>query len=83
MESGALIAGTVRASDPVIQRIGWYVEAVLRLGRRTADLHLALAADTETAAFAPAPLTRAYVEHIARATADQAEAAFADLDWAG
>ena len=49
------------------------------MGRRTADLHLALAADTETAAFAPVPLTRATLDRVASNAGDQAEVAFAKL----
>ncbi len=78
-ELGALMPGNVRVPELVIQRVGWYVDAVLRLGRRTADLHLALAADTETAAFAPVPLTRADLDRVASTAGDQAEAAFAKL----
>ena len=58
-ELGAMMPGNVRVPEEVIQHVGWYVDAVLRLGRRTADLHLALAGDAETEAFAPVPLTRA------------------------
>ncbi len=55
---GLLDPGTVEVPDAVVQRIGWYLDAVTRLGRSTADLHLALAADTENDAFAPRPLAR-------------------------
>ncbi|MBI4476933.1 MAG: maltose alpha-D-glucosyltransferase [Acidobacteria bacterium] len=37
--------------------IGGYTESVALLGRRTAELHLALAADSSDIAFAPEPLT--------------------------
>jgi maltose alpha-D-glucosyltransferase/alpha-amylase len=50
---------------------GAYIDSAHVLGRRTAELHLALAQDSSTEAFAPQPFTRADVEVIAAtATAD-------------
>jgi maltose alpha-D-glucosyltransferase / alpha-amylase len=57
-EIGLLLSGNVRVPQGVADRLGWYVDAVLRLGRRTADLHLALASAKDVKDFDPAPLTR-------------------------
>src|SRR6185295_7842772 len=57
-EVGLLLPGNVRVPQAVVDRLGWYVDAVLRLGRRTADLHLALASAKEVPGFDPEPLTR-------------------------
>jgi maltose alpha-D-glucosyltransferase/alpha-amylase len=46
---------------------GGYIDSARLLGRRTAELHLSLAADTTTGAFAPEPWTR---EDVARLVAD-------------
>jgi maltose alpha-D-glucosyltransferase/alpha-amylase len=61
------------------------IDAMTRLGRRTAELHLALggAAGTATAAgddaFAPEPLTTAELEHLASAMSTHAEAVLDEL----
>ncbi len=41
----------------VRERVGLYIDAAAALGRRTAQMHRALAASTENAAFQPEPLT--------------------------
>jgi maltose alpha-D-glucosyltransferase/alpha-amylase len=46
---------------------GLYIDGAQQLGRRTAELHLALASDTESPAFAPEAFTR---EDVARVAAD-------------
>ena len=56
-EVGYLLPGNVRVPQGVVDRLGWYVDAVLRLGRRTADLHLALASGKDVEGFEPEPLT--------------------------
>ncbi len=56
-EVGFLLPGNVRVPQGVVDRLGWYVDAVLRLGRRTADLHLALASGKDVEGFEPEPLT--------------------------
>jgi maltose alpha-D-glucosyltransferase / alpha-amylase len=53
-----LLPGNVRVPQGVVDRLGWYVDAVLRLGRRTADLHLALASANGVEDFEPEPLAR-------------------------
>src|SRR5207245_724499 len=45
---------------PEIELIGPYYESVKILGRRTADLHVALASDPENPAFAPEPFSILY-----------------------
>jgi maltose alpha-D-glucosyltransferase/alpha-amylase len=50
-------------------RIGWYVNAVEHAGRRTAELHRALATPAGDDAFAPATLTRADLGALADRTA--------------
>jgi maltose alpha-D-glucosyltransferase / alpha-amylase len=45
--------------DEATQRIGPYAESAALLGRRTAELHLALASDREVPDFAPQPFSEA------------------------
>ena len=55
---GVGVTGTTAVPDVIVDSLGWYVDAVARLGRRTADLHLALATGgEEDPAFRPEPLT--------------------------
>jgi maltose alpha-D-glucosyltransferase/alpha-amylase len=61
-DDAASFTDLIRLSDaPVpplaLERMGIYLEAAATLGRRTAELHLALAAPTDDPAFAPEPLT--------------------------
>jgi maltose alpha-D-glucosyltransferase/alpha-amylase len=57
-----------RPAPPIIAEVaGNYIESAHTLGWRTADLHLALAADAATASFAPEPYTR---DALARLVAD-------------
>jgi maltose alpha-D-glucosyltransferase/alpha-amylase len=44
-------------SDLARDHVGIYLESAAKLGRRTAELHLALASPTDNPAFAPEPLT--------------------------
>lgn len=46
--------------ESVHEQIGPYLANARLLGRRVAELHLALAADTDDPAFAPEPMTRLY-----------------------
>jgi maltose alpha-D-glucosyltransferase/alpha-amylase len=50
--------------DEVCDVAGAYIDSAHLLGRRTAELHLALAQDTTSEAFSPQPFTRADVELI-------------------
>jgi maltose alpha-D-glucosyltransferase/alpha-amylase len=72
--------GTVEVPDVIIQRIGWYVDAVKRLGRSTADLHLALAADSESDAFRARPMAREELAQLARAVVTRAEAVLQTIE---
>jgi maltose alpha-D-glucosyltransferase/alpha-amylase len=49
---------TARAPRPVQDAMGGYLETAATLGRRTAEMHLALASDASDRAFAPEPLTK-------------------------
>jgi maltose alpha-D-glucosyltransferase/alpha-amylase len=59
---------------------GAYIDSARVLGRRTAELHLALAQDTSTEAFSPQPFTRADVEIIASGASAEARR---DIDLLG
>lgn len=52
------LAGTSPPPD-ALEAIGDYVTAAATLGRRTAEMHLALADDSDDPAFAPEPITQA------------------------
>jgi maltose alpha-D-glucosyltransferase/alpha-amylase len=62
-------------SDSAREHVGMYLDAAAVLGRRTAELHLALASPTKDPAFAPEPMTAgnlaqmrdAFLEHGASA----------------
>jgi 1,4-alpha-glucan branching enzyme len=55
--------------------IGRYLDAAGTLGRRTAELHLALASDPSDAAFVPEPITPGDLEHLAGEIRQQVESA--------
>jgi len=57
---------------------GAYIDSAQQLGRRTAELHLALASDTRTDGFAPEPFTHADYERLLADAISQASRA-ADL----
>jgi maltose alpha-D-glucosyltransferase/alpha-amylase len=59
--------------------VGIYLEAASKLGRRTAELHLALAAADGDPAFAPEPVSAAYMESLAADLQQQASQAFEAL----
>jgi maltose alpha-D-glucosyltransferase/alpha-amylase len=77
-----VLDATVVVPEAVIQRVGWYVDAVSRLARATADLHLALAADREQEAFAPVPVDGAGLARMAASIVERAGAALAAIDGA-
>jgi maltose alpha-D-glucosyltransferase/alpha-amylase len=56
-----VLVGASDPSPPVLEIVGTYLESARQLGERTAELHLALAADPEDQAFAPEPFTPHYV----------------------
>jgi 1,4-alpha-glucan branching enzyme len=59
--------------------VGSYLDAAAMLGRRTAELHLALASEPDDPAFAPEPLTAADLSALAAGTREQVEASLAAL----
>jgi maltose alpha-D-glucosyltransferase/alpha-amylase len=56
--------------------VGIYLESAATLGRRTAELHIALASSTSDPAFAPEPLTTGDVENMLADLRQQASTAF-------
>jgi maltose alpha-D-glucosyltransferase/alpha-amylase len=63
-------------SQAAREHIGIYLESAATLGRRTAELHIALASPTADPAFAPEPLTAADVENALAELRQQASATF-------
>jgi maltose alpha-D-glucosyltransferase / alpha-amylase len=66
------MALTTAIPDLATQVLGSFLQFVERLGDRTAQLHLALAADTDNPAFAPEPFTLFYQRSIYQYMRDQA-----------
>ena len=62
-----------------LEAIGRYLDDAATLGRRTAELHLALAGDPKEPAFAPEPITPADLEHLAGEVREQVEVALETL----
>lgn len=62
------------------ERLGSYPEAADLLGRRTAELHLALASDSNDPEFAPEEFSEPYRELFRRSAAEQCERVFQTLD---
>ena len=75
---------TELATSPVPPQVNEVMEPFLdlsnKLGRRTAEMHLALAADDSDPAFAPEPLTRDDVRALSTEAAGLAQRAFQTLD---
>jgi maltose alpha-D-glucosyltransferase/alpha-amylase len=70
-------------ADPppaAVETIDGYLHAAATLGRRTAELHLALASDATDPAFAPEPLTEADLAGLRADTLAQARSALAALE---
>jgi maltose alpha-D-glucosyltransferase/alpha-amylase len=55
---GPLALAAARTPHLMCELSGLYIDSAQQLGRRTAELHLALVSDTGCAAFAPEPFTR-------------------------
>jgi 1,4-alpha-glucan branching enzyme len=64
-----------RTGLPDQAAIGRYLDDAGTLGRRTAELHLALASDPTDPAFAPEPITSNDLEHLASEIREQVEGA--------
>lgn len=62
------------------QQLGSYPEAADLLGRRTAELHLALACDPNDPEFAPEPFSEPFRELFRRSALEQCERVFQILD---
>jgi maltose alpha-D-glucosyltransferase / alpha-amylase len=68
---------------PLVQRaqdyVGIYLESAITLGRRTAQMHLALASATDDPAFAPEPMTQADLQTMLADLHQQASSVFEAL----
>jgi len=73
-----LLAG-FDAPDRLTGAIGGYVDTAATLGRRTAEMHLALAGETSDAAFTAEPLSRTDLDRLIAGTTKQAEDALQAL----
>jgi maltose alpha-D-glucosyltransferase/alpha-amylase len=62
--------------DWVREHVGTYLDAAALLGRRTAEMHLALGQPTRDEAFAPEPMTEADLSVLRTALSEHASAAF-------
>jgi maltose alpha-D-glucosyltransferase/alpha-amylase len=68
LQTGHLLdLATMATPTAVYELTGTYIDSAQLLGRRTAELHVALSSDTGSEGFAPAPFTR---EDIARLVAE-------------
>ena len=64
---------------PSLQHLGWYADALRRLGQRTAELHVALATPAGDSAFQPEPLNAQDLQSLAGQLRDAAAATLAAL----
>jgi maltose alpha-D-glucosyltransferase/alpha-amylase len=77
---------TLMAGDPpehIARAMGPYLGTAGTLGRRTAEMHLALGSDSSDAAFAPEPLTRDDVQVVTADAIAQAQKALQTLNAPG
>jgi maltose alpha-D-glucosyltransferase / alpha-amylase len=77
----ASISDRIREEVPVlaVETIGLYLESVRVLGRRTAEMHLALAADELDPAFSPEPFSPTYQRSIYQSMRSEASRVFQTL----
>ncbi len=61
------------------ERIGIYLDTASTLGRRTAEMHLALASSTKDPAFVPEPMTRSELHTLAENLREHASSVFDTL----
>jgi maltose alpha-D-glucosyltransferase/alpha-amylase len=75
----------MRADVPPVARdtIGGYLRTAETLGRRTAEMHLALASDSSNAAFAPEPFTANDLASVGMDATAQAQAALVSIERMG
>jgi maltose alpha-D-glucosyltransferase / alpha-amylase len=69
-------SGPGSAPPVVLDAMGSYLQTAARLGQRTAELHLALAADRESPPFAPEPLATRDLALIATRAIDESHPTF-------
>lgn len=75
-----LEAELANSSGPTMPASGTYTDAAALLGRRTAELHLALAQDTADPAFAPEPCSSSYWQSLRDRMTRSVEDSLALLD---
>jgi maltose alpha-D-glucosyltransferase/alpha-amylase len=79
-EDRPLLEIAAAAPPPYVTRlVAEYLPYALQLGRRAAELHLALASDASDPAFAPEPLTQADLQQLADEIRGQVKSALATL----
>jgi maltose alpha-D-glucosyltransferase / alpha-amylase len=71
---------TTEIPKRVQEAMGAYIELALKLGRRTGEMHLALAADTTDPAFAPEPFSKDDLKALSSEAVALAQRAFQSLD---
>ena len=71
---------TTEIPKRVQEAMGAYLELALKLGRRTGEMHLALAADTTDPAFAPEPFSKDDLKALSSEAVALAQRAFQSLD---
>ena len=81
-EPPASYSEVMEAEPPpaIREAIGGYLETAERLGRRTAEMHLALASDASDNAFAPEPFTQEDLAHVLSSATAEAHRAFETLE---
>ena len=78
-DGNAAPVGTERASAFAREHAGVAVDAAVVLGKRTAEMHLALASSKTNAAFSPEPISTEYLETLQTAINAQALHAYEQL----
>jgi maltose alpha-D-glucosyltransferase/alpha-amylase len=75
------LAELMQATPPLaaMETIGSYLRNAATLGKRTAEMHLALAADATSADFAPEPIAAPDIDRLKQEIETQAERAFSAL----
>ncbi len=78
--NGSILELSESDTPPAVrERVGLYIDAAARLGRRTAEMHLALAAPTEDPAFHAELLAPADLQALAQSLREHAGTVFAAL----
>jgi len=79
-QTGSTVQPSGRGAGAAGEQLGTYLEAADLLGRRTAELHLALASDPDDPEFAPEQFSEPYRKLFRRSSAEQCERVFETLD---